>query len=80
METSLFSETTIMVVGQSLLRIENYKSILLYSDRNIRVQAKKYQVSIAGEKLRIRYYDKDEMEIIGTFHEISMSQGGFHDH
>lgn len=76
MEINSFSETSMMVVGRNLLRIENYRSILQYSDKNIRVQAKKYQLSITGEKLLIRYYDKEEMEVIGIFHAICLEQGG----
>jgi len=76
METNSFGETTMMVVGRNLLRIENYRSIIQYSDKNIRIQAIKYQVSIAGEKLLIRYYDKEEMEVVGIFHGICLEQGG----
>lgn len=69
-------ETIITATGRSSLRIENYRSILIYSDTKIRIQAKRYKLSILGKRLRILYYDKDEMEITGCIETVSFEQGG----
>ena len=69
-------ETIITATGRSALRIENYRSILIYSDTKIRIQAKHYKLSVSGKHLRIRYYDKVEMEITGHLETVSFEQGG----
>ena len=69
-------ETIVTATGRSALRIENYRSILIYSDTKIRIQAKRYKLSVTGKHLRIRYYDKDEMEITGYIETVSFEQGG----
>ena len=63
-------DTVVCVLGRGTVKVENYRSILVYSEVLIRLQAKKDQVEIAGKKLRIRYYDKDEMEIIGKIESV----------
>ena len=73
MGNRIFDDTTIMINGRIQFRIENYRSILLYSDTIIRIQANNYQVSICGKNLRIRYYDKDEMEVFGQIDSVSMT-------
>ena len=76
MGNSTFDDSTIMINGRGFLHIENCRSILSYSDSEIRVQAKKYQISIGGNKLRIHYYDKDEMEVCGQIETVILKQGG----
>ena len=63
-------ETILTFVGRSMVRIENYRSILVYSDTYLKIQAGKYRLSIDGRNLRIRYYDKDEMKISGRLEVI----------
>lgn len=64
-------ETILTFVGRSILRIENYRSILTFTDTSIRIQAKRYKVCIDGRQLSICYYDKDEMEIRGNIGTVS---------
>ena len=61
-------------MGRSMVRIENYRSILVYSDTYLKIQAGKYRLSIDGRNLRIRYYDKDEMEITGNIDAIGFDE------
>ena len=61
----LCGETLLSVVGNRKLRIENYRSILIYTDTLIRIQTKPYKLTVSGKNLSIRSYDKDEMEIVG---------------
>ena len=61
--------------GRSMVRIENYRSILVYSDTYLKIQAGKYRLSIDGRNLQIRYYDKDEMEITGNIDAIGFDEG-----
>lgn len=67
---AVLGETLLTAIGKNTLRVENYRSILIYSDTSIKLQAKRYKLSISGRNLRIRYYDKDEMEIVGQIQDV----------
>ena len=64
-------ETIVTLIGKNRLKLENYRNILVYTDVEIRIQAKRYKVHVSGEKLQIRYYDKDEMEICGLIDSVT---------
>lgn len=58
-------DTVICILGKSRVKVENYRNIVIYSETMIKLQTKNERIEIIGKKLRIRYYDKDEMEITG---------------
>lgn len=64
-------ETILTFMGRSVLRIENYRGILRFTDTSVMIQAKYYKLLITGKRLTIRYYDKDEMEIRGQIKAVS---------
>lgn len=70
-QDACLGETILTFIGKTTVRIENYRSILIYSDTGIKIQAKRYKLSVAGRNLKIRYYDKDEMEIVGQIEHIN---------
>ena len=45
--------------------IENYRSILMYTDTLVRIQARNCRVTLHGRELRIRYYNQDAMGVCG---------------
>lgn len=55
-------------VGNRELYIENFQSILEYSDRLVRLQTKYYKLCIEGRQLCIRHYNRDDMKICGYIH------------
>ena len=59
-----------IMIGRSKLKIENYRGILIYTETMIKIQAINLIVSIDGKRLQIRYYDQDEMEIIGGIEDV----------
>ena len=63
-------DTRIVMVGRSKLRIENYRGILVYSETLIKVQGMNLIVCVEGKRLQIRYYDQDEMELIGRMETV----------
>ena len=63
-------ETILTLIGTRAVHIENYRSILVYSDSEIRIQCRHYILSVSGKKLKICYYDKDEMKIAGRMEVI----------
>ncbi len=58
----------ISMIGDRELTLENYKSILAYSDTCIRVKAKPYPVKITGKGLEIRNITRDLLYITGRIH------------
>ena len=67
-------ETILTFVGRSMVRIENYRSILVYSDTYLKIQSGKYSLTKDASTPRIRYYDKDEMEITGNIDAIGFDE------
>ncbi len=51
--------------SKSQVNVENYRSILLYTDTLVKLQARNYKVLIRGSRLRIDYYTPEEMKITG---------------
>ena len=58
-------DTRVVMIGRSKIRVENYRGILVYEENVIKVQAMNLIVRVEGKQLQIRYYDQDEMEIVG---------------
>ena len=71
-EDVVCGETILTWIGRKRLKIENYRSILVYTEERIRIQARKYKVQVTGKRLCIRYYDKDEMEISGIIENVNL--------
>lgn len=63
-------ETILTLIGMRAVHIENYRSILVYTDSEIRIRCRHYILSVSGKKLKICYYDKDEMKISGRLEVI----------
>ena len=55
----------ISFVGRSQVNVENYRSILIYTDTLIKLQARNCRVVIHGARLKIDYYTAEEMKITG---------------
>lgn len=58
------------VTGRSEAYIENYRGIIEYTEKRIRLQTKTCQMTLCGEHLHIDYYTEDEMKISGEIGEI----------
>ena len=63
-------EALLTLIGTRAVHIENYRSILVYTDTEIRIQCRHYILFVSGKKLKICYYDKDEMKISGRLEVI----------
>ena len=58
-------DVLISFVGRSQVNVENYRSILIYTDTLIKLQARNCRVVIHGARLKIDYYTAEEMKITG---------------
>lgn len=52
-------------VGRGSVTVENYRSLLIYDESRIRLQASHCKINISGKNLHIDYYSHDEMKISG---------------
>ena len=67
-------DSTVRIIGRSRIRIENFRNLAIYTDTQIKLSTNKYNVEIYGKKLKICYYDKDEMEIYGKIEIIKYEE------
>lgn len=65
----VYGDVLIHVSGRHEAYIENYKSIIEYTDSCIRMQTKSGKLLITGKRLRIEYYTDDEMKVTGFLSE-----------
>lgn len=66
----LLGSVILTVTGQKEAYIENYRGIIEYTSKQIRLQTKNCQLMIQGQNLCIDYYSNEEMKITGIIHEI----------
>lgn len=66
----------VTVIGQNETCIENYRGILEYTDKLVRVQTKLGKIHVVGRGMQVEYYTNDEMKIIGHISAIEFYEGG----
>ena len=66
----------ISVTGQNEACIENYRGILEYTDKLIRIQTKLGKIHVTGRELHIEHYNNDEMKITGHITTLEFQEGG----
>ena len=66
----------ITITGQTEALVENFRGILEYTDKLIRIQTKIGKIHISGRNLQIECYTNDEMKIVGYITMIEFHQGG----
>ena len=66
----------ISVTGQNEACIENYRGILEYTDKLIRIQTKIGKIHVCGRGLNIEHYNNDEMKITGHITTLEFHEGG----
>ena len=67
--------SVITILGRNELCIENYRGIIEYTDKLIRVQTRAAQIRIQGKRLRIQYYTNDEMKVTGALSSLEFTEG-----
>lgn len=66
----VLGEVLVSFVGRCSVTIENYRGILIYDDKTVKLQAKHCKLQISGKRLHIEYYNHDEMKITGQIHSM----------
>lgn len=62
--------TIVHVYGNELVRVENYRSIIDYSDTCIKIQGKYVKIVICGTQLWIEYFTKDDCSVRGCVNKV----------
>lgn len=70
-EELLDGAVLLQVTGKKEAYIENYKSILEYTDTRIMLLGKQGKLEIAGKHLKIPFYTAEEMRITGCIEHIN---------
>lgn len=66
----ILGEALLYLTGSTEAVIENYRSILVFTDELLKIQTKTMRIEILGRSLGIEYYNQDQMKIIGQIQEI----------
>lgn len=62
--------TNMVITGKTQLFIENYRSIIEYTDTSLKIQGKNGKVFITGKAMHIESYNADMMLVKGVFLEV----------
>ena len=62
------------ITGKHEAYVENYMSLIEYTEELIRIQTKTCKLEIRGTHLYIDYYTNDEMKVTGTIEHISFME------
>ena len=60
----------ITIIGKGEISVENYKRIIEYTDKKIRILTSIGIILIQGNHLKISYFANEEMKITGRFHSM----------
>lgn len=71
----VMGEVLLSFLGRQAVMIENYRSIILYTDTLVKLQAKTCRVIVHGTRLMIEYYTCDEMRISGYIQSVEFESG-----
>ena len=66
----LLGAMNIRVTGKWEAFVENYKTIIEYTDSVIKLQGKNTRLKIIGKNLKISCYTKEDMQVKGIINEI----------
>ena len=62
------------ITGKHEAYVENYMSLIEYTEELIRIQTKIGQIRITGKNLRVDYYTNDDMKLTGQIEAIEYQQ------
>lgn len=64
-EDVFLGEMLLFFTGSTSAVVENYRSILFFSDTVLKLQGKHTRLTVTGKRLSIAYYDKEQLKLIG---------------
>jgi len=70
----LSNGSIVRIYGHKYIIIENYKSIIEYTDKIIRLQGKNERININGKNLCIAFYNTSDMRIDGIISNVTFEE------
>ena len=70
-EDVFLGEMLLYVTGSSSAVVENYRSILFFSDTMLKLKGKHARLTVCGKQLSIEYYDKEQLKITGWIQSVT---------
>lgn len=64
-EDVFLGEMLLSFTGSNSAVVENYRSIIFFSDTILKLQGKNTKLTITGKRLSIEYYDKEQLKVSG---------------
>ena len=64
-EDVFLGEMLLTFTGSGSVVVENYRSIVLFTDQLLKLQGKHTRLTVTGKQLCIEYYDKDQLKLSG---------------
>lgn len=69
-------EMLLYFTGSRSAVVENYRSILFFTDSELMIQGKKNRLEILGQHLTIEYYDKELLKVRGKLQSVNFIPDG----
>ncbi len=64
--------TIVKAYGDEYVLIENYKSIIEYSEEVVKIQGKHVKIVLSGEAICIEAFDADECRVTGKITDVQL--------
>lgn len=64
-EDVFIGEMILTFIGGHEMTVENYRSIVYYTDSVLKLQGKTTRLTVTGKELSIEYYDKETLKLTG---------------
>lgn len=72
-QDAALGEMLVTLIGRRQVHIENYRSILFYTDQEVQVQGKGCRLCVGGNRLCIEYYTTETMKIAGVIKTVEFT-------
>ena len=69
-EDVFLGEMLLYMTGSTSAVVENYRSILFFSDTVLKIRGKHSRLTVNGTFLSIEYYDREQMKITGHIRSV----------
>ena len=65
-------ELGVSLIGRRAVYVENYRSILFYTDTRLKLQGKDCKLTVTGKRLFVEYYTGDNMKVTGLIESVEL--------
>ena len=73
-EDVFLGEMLLFFTGSTSAVVENYRSILFFSEETLKLSGAHTRLTIQGKQLSIDYYDRDQLKVSGQIESVQFGQ------